>query len=66
MTVFEASAKSGYGVESSFIALTEALVEEEETQPRPSSLWGGKSKPTDGIGSGGQSMVDQNDNHSSS
>lgn len=27
LTVFEASAKSGFGVESSFIALTDALID---------------------------------------
>ena len=28
LTIFEASAKSGHGVESSFIALTDALIEQ--------------------------------------
>jgi len=62
LTVFEASAKSGYGVESSFIALTEALVDEEESQPRGSSIWGGLNGSVKGSGyeregSGSTSMV---------
>lgn len=40
LTVFEASAKTGYGVESSFIALTEALIEDADNKPRASSVWG--------------------------
>ena len=41
LTVFEASAKTGYGVESSFIALTDALVEEADSKAaRGSSVWG--------------------------
>ena len=60
LTVFEASAKSGYGVESSFIALTEALVDEEESQPRGSTLWGGmnaSAKASGAEGLGSTSMV---------
>ena len=48
LTIFEASAKSGHGVESSFIALTEALMEESE-----------KKKPIDNMPESGT----QDSNH---
>ena len=37
LTVFEASAKSGNGVESSFIALTDALIDQNQTKENTES-----------------------------
>lgn len=34
LTVFEASAKTGFGVESSFIALTDALIDKADEQQK--------------------------------
>ena len=66
LTVFEASAKSGHGVESSFIALTEALIEDAEKK-KPIDQHGPESGTQDSNGNNmmgyGQEAVPDNINY---